>query len=203
MKTYTVRRNHAPTLDWSQAVPLTDFHLPWDDELPAPTEFRALWDDLDLHFRFAVTDHDLVLSSAATLKERVLDSDRVEIFFTPALSLQPYFGFEMSPQAEALIYSGRHYRQIDWSWTCPSLRLSAEISLPHYTVTGSLPLAALREMGVLKPDSREMLAGVFRADFSSKPDGSLKRRWMPWVIPESEKPDFHIPSAFGRWVLED
>jgi len=203
MKSYPVHRSHSPQPDWSRAHVLTDFCLPWDHKPPALTEFRALWDEAALHFRFDVVDHDLVLGDATTLKERVLDSDRVEIFFTSDLSLTPYYGFEMSPSGEALIYRAKHYREIDWEWTCPTLHLTASINESRYSVEGTLPLETLRALDVLKPNSREIFAGVFRADFALQTDGTLKRRWMPWVNPQTEKPDFHVPSAFGLWKLMD
>jgi hypothetical protein len=135
MKHYPIHRTSGPTLDWSRAVCLTDFSLPWNVDLhPAATEFRALWDEEALHFCFDCIDHDLVLDDSATLKERVLDSDRVEIFFTTDLALAPYYGFEMSPRAEALIYKARHYREIDFDWTCPTLKLAAEIQGEHSVV---------------------------------------------------------------------
>ncbi len=204
MKRYSIRRTSGPTLDWSHAASLTDFSLPWNADLqPAFTEFRALWDDDSLHFRFDCIDRDLVLDGSATLKERVLDSDRVEIFFTTDLSLAPYYGFEMSPRAEALIYKARHYREIDFDWTCPTLKLAAEIRGERYTVSGSLPLSTLREMGVLQNDAHQLFAGVFRADFYREADGSLRRLWMPWVDPRTERPDFHVPSSFGVFDLVD
>jgi hypothetical protein len=204
MKHYPIHRTSGPTLDWSRAVCLTDFSLPWNVDLhPAATEFRALWDEEALHFCFDCIDHDLVLDDSATLKERVLDSDRVEIFFTTDLALAPYYGFEMSPRAEALIYKARHYREIDFDWTCPTLKLAAEIQGEHYTVSGSLPWSTLQEMGVIQKDARQLFAGVYRADFSREADGSLRRLWMPWVDPQTERPDFHVPGSFGVFELMD
>jgi hypothetical protein len=204
MKRYSIRRTSGPTLDWSHAALLTDFTLPWNaDVTPAATEFRALWDDESLHFRFDCIDHDLVLDDSDTMKERVLDSDRVEIFFTADLALAIYYGFEMSPRAEALIYKARHYREIDFDWSCPTLKLAAEVQGEHYTVSGSLPLSTLRDMGVMAKDARQLFAGVYRADFSREADGSLRRRWMPWVDPRTERPDFHVPGSFGIFQLVD
>ena len=77
--------------DWANARLLTDFSLPWENR-PAPrTEFRALWTQSRLHFAFAALDSPPVIGSGPTLKERVLESDRVEIFLAPDLSLAPYY----------------------------------------------------------------------------------------------------------------
>jgi hypothetical protein len=203
MKHYRVRRtsNSATTPDWTQAEVLTDFCFPWETREVPLTEFRALWDEEYLHFRFDCVDEDLVLGSGDTVKERVLGSDRVEIFLTPELTLSPYYCFEMTPRGEVLAYEARHYRQIQWEWTCPELELHASLDLPRYRVEGRLPLAKLRELAVLKPGAREFYAGVYRGEFRHGADGAVVTGWMPWVNPNTEKPDFHVPSSFGVFEL--
>ena len=79
----------------------------------------------------------------------------------------------------------------------------AQIEGNRYSVTGSLPLDTLRDLNVLKPDSREIIAGIYRAEFHRKPDGSIHSGWMPWVNPNTEKPDFHVPASFGVLQLVD
>ena len=198
---YQVHRIGHAGLDWNQAVHLTDFTFPWEST-PAPeTCFRAMWDDENLIFRFDCVDEDLVLGEGKNLKDRVLGSDRVEIFFAPDLSLDPYYAFEISPLGEILAYRARHYRQYDWEWTCPELEVKASIDGKNYQVQGALPMAVLRDLNILKPGATEFYAGVFRAEFSHKPDGSIHHGWMPWVNPKTERPDFHVPSAFGVFEL--
>lgn len=198
MKRYRVR--HTSTLDWSVAESLTDFSFPWEESAAPFTEFRALWDESHLHFRFDCHDDDLVLPDGADAKERVLGSDRVEIFLSPDLSLKPYFCLEMSPRGDVLDYEAIFYREMSWDWRCAGLSLSAEIMGNRYTVAGSIPLDTLRTLEVLKPNSREFYAGLYRAEFRHRPDGSVKSGWMPWVNPQTERPDFHVPASFG--ILE-
>jgi hypothetical protein len=162
------------------------------------TEFRAWHDEVRLFFRFDCVDEDLVLPEGETAKERALGADRVEIFFATDLSLQRYFGLEMSPRGDVADYAAKFYREIDWSWTCEGLELQPELREGGYTVSGSLPLELLRRLGVLR--GSEMFAGLYRAEFHHRPDGSVHSGWMPWVNPGTEKPDFHVPESFG--VLE-
>jgi len=197
MRHYHIHRTPRLTPDWALAEVLTDFSFPWEDRQAPATEFRALWDAETFFFRFDCVDHDFVLSAGETLKERVLGSDRVEIFITPDLSLKPYYCFEMSPRCEALAYRGNFHRQFDWQWTCPELALRASIAEQRYQVEGSLPLATLRALDVLKADTQEFYAGVFRGEFRHLEDGSVQPGWMPWCDPKTEKPDFHVPAAFG------
>ena len=194
MKRYLVQN----TARWSDAEQLMDFTFPWEDR-PAPkTEFRALHDGEMFRFCFECVDEDLVLPEGPTAKERALGADRVEIFFATDLSLQRYFGLEMSPLGDVADYAARFYREIDWSWSCEGLVLEPEIREGSYSVSGSIPLAFLRDLGVLR--GHEMFAGLYRAEFHHKPDGTVHSGWMPWVNPRTEKPDFHVPASFG--VLE-
>ena len=201
MKKYQVKRTEAAELDWSTAELLDDFSFPWQAG-PAPrTEFRALHDDEQLYFCFECIDDDLVLAEGESVRERVVGSDRVEIFFTPELSLNPYYCLEMAPRAEVLAYRCRLYRQFEWDWQCAGLVVGAKIDGRSYSVEGRLPLETLRALDVLKPGAREIYAGVYRGEFSHQPDGSVHFGWMPWVNPHTEKPDFHVPESFGRFVL--
>lgn len=200
MQRHPVHRDESPEPDWANARPLRAFAFPWEDR-PAPfTEFRALWNDTRLHFRFECEDADLVLADGATPAERALGSDRVEIFLTPDLSLRPYFCFEMDPRGNVLQYRASFHRQFDRDWSCPGLEIHTSLEAARYSVTGSLLMADLRAWQVLKPGSSEILAGIHRAEFSHRADGGIHPGWMTWAAPLSEKPDFHIPSAFG--ILE-
>lgn len=197
MKRHPVRHTLASPLDWSVAKPLTDFTFPWEERTAPFTEFRALWDETHLNFRFDCIDDDLVLPDGPTAKDRVLGSDRVEIFLAPDLSLKPYYCLEMSPRGDVLAYEANFYREMNWDWQCAGLQLNAHIEGNRYTVTGSLPLDTLRALKVLKPGSSEFFAGIYRAEFHHRPDGSIHSGWMPWVNPHTERPDFHVPASFG------
>lgn len=198
MKRYQVRHTLESGLHWPAADVLADFTFPWEQRDTPPTEFRALWDETRFHFRFDCMDDDLVLPDGPTEKERVLAADRVEIFFAPDLSLKPYYCLEMSPRGDVLAYEANFYREMNWDWQCEGLELTAHIEGNRYSVTGSIPLDTLRRLKVLR--SREMLAGIYRAEFHHRPDGTVHCGWLPWVNPQTEKPDFHIPASFG--ILE-
>lgn len=204
MKHYRVQRcpQHFHTNpDWSFAEVIREFTFPWEATTPPATEFRALHDDEHLHFRFDVADADLVLGSGETFKERVLGSDRVEIFLTPELSLTPYYCFEMEPRGEVAAYRGEHYRHFDWSWQATGFTFSGQILDNGYVVQGAFALESLRHMQVLRAGSRTLYAGVYRAEFSHLAEGGVHSGWMPWVNPQTERPDFHVPSSFGLFEL--
>ncbi len=125
----------------------------------------------------------------------------MEIFLTPELALDPYYGFEMSPHGDLLVYRARSYRQFDRDGRCEAFEFSGRVEERGYVVEGSITMEVLRALHVLKPDAREFLAGVYRAEFSHNADGSIHQGWMPWVNPHTERPDFHVPSSFGVFEL--
>jgi len=90
---------------------------------------------------------------------------------------------------------------MDWNWHCDTLKLNPIIDGNRYRVEGSLPLATLRELDVLKPGATEFFAAVYRAEFSHRPDGTVHQGWIAWVDPRSEIPDFHVPETFGIFEL--
>jgi hypothetical protein len=202
VKRYPVRATPS-NLDWSRAQLLTDFSLPWESTPTPSTEFRALWTETHLHFRFDCVDEDLVLGAGHTAKERVLGSDRVELFFTPDLELNPYFCLEMAPSGDVYGYRARTYRQFDDDFVWPGLTLASRVDGSRYEVLGRLPFDTLRALGVLQANSRELLVGVYRAEFWHEPTGGVHRDWMSWVDPRTQAPDFHVPSSFGLFELVD
>lgn len=199
-KKYHVRRT-AGELDWNRAELLTDFVFPWKEEEAPSTEFRALADDVNFYFRFEIEDRDIVLDSSEDPDEAVLGSDRAELFFSPTPDLsEPYYGMEMDPRGGVYDYKGKFHRHIDPSWKMPGLVLKGEVSGDSYVVSGSVPLEVLRDLNCLRGE--EMITGVYRAEFSHEPDGTVRQEWISWVNPEVEIPDFHVPSSFGRFLFE-
>jgi Carbohydrate family 9 binding domain-like len=198
------KRHRVPLLpserDWAKVQPLTDFTFPWEPTPPPSTELRAWHDGDEFHFRFDCEDHDLVLSESVTEKDRVLGSDRVELFFAPNLSLDRYFCLEMEPRGGVYQYRAKSYRKFDDDFSFAGLTLGGSIGESRYTVTGSVPLATLRALGVLK--HAELTIGAYRAEFSRLADGSVWRGWLTWVNPGTTKPDFHVPGSFGTFELE-
>ncbi len=201
MLRHPVRRCERNAPDWERAPVLRDFRFPWENR-PAPaTEFRALHDGECLYFRFDCVDTDLVLADGDA-RARVLGSDRVELFFAADLRLDPYHCFEMEPRGSVLAYRGRFHRQFDWDWQGPDLHLQTRLGRAEYRVQGRLPLAELRAWGVLRPGSGDLLTGVHRGEFCHGSDGTVQPGWMTWVDPQTERPDFHVPTAFGVLELE-
>lgn len=199
----------APVLDgtgadpaWQHAELLTDFRFPWEDR-PAPlTQFRALWDDDFVYFQFDVEDPDLVIHEDTTRDKSVLGSDRVELFISTNDTLNPYYSLEMDPRAWVFSSIGRYPRNIDPSWSWPGLETFASLTDAGYVLEGRIPMQSFADLGLWQDEAkRKLIVAVLRGEFDHLPDGGIKHGWISWIQPDSPKPDFHIPSAFGRWEL--
>ncbi len=192
-----------PLEAWLQAEVLSDFSFPWKQVKAPETLFRALWDDENFYFRYEVVDTDVVLGEGANSKEKVIGSDRVEIFFTTGDALNPYYGLEIDPRGEILPYEARYHRQFNWQWSCPGLKVWPKLTEAGYDLEGRIPLQTFRDLACwFEKDGQPFLkAGLFRAEFShGEGTGSVVEDWISWVDPKVEVADFHLPSVFG--VLE-
>ncbi|MCB0628902.1 MAG: carbohydrate-binding family 9-like protein [Saprospiraceae bacterium] len=186
---------------WEIAEVLTDFTYPWRKEKAPATEFRALWDGAWFYFRYRAAD-DTVISKQEGRGERdVVNSDRVEIFFKSDDRMDPYYSLEMDALGRVLDTEGRFYRKVDFNWNWPEghLKLIASIDDKGYWVEGAISLESLRQLGMYR-DDHLLRTGLYRGEYQYAADGEVLVKWISWVIPDSEKPDFHIPSSFG--ILE-
>ncbi|NOX99044.1 MAG: endoxylanase [Verrucomicrobia bacterium] len=195
-----------PSENWGQADKLSDFSFPWLAREEPSTIFRALWDDDLFYFRFEVTDPDVVLGAGENTMEKVIGSDRVEIFFTTGDKLNPYYGLEMDPRGEVLAYETRYPRQFNWEWTCPGLEVWPQLTEDGYDLEGVIPLETFRKLDCLHQQAGKpyLKAGLFRAEFShGVGDDAVIEDWISWIDPGGEVPDFHVPSAFGILSFEE
>ena len=198
MKIYEV--GFSEDLDIGRGLLLEDFSCPWKEGPIPSTQFRAVWNNEFLKFRFEVEDHDLVLAENADSGEAALGSDRVELFFASSSDLTtPYYGAEMDPRGNVYDYEGLYHRQINPSWSFETLAYSGAFHEGGYSVTGTISLAELEVLGCLR--EREMIAGVYRAEFSHGEGDNVINDWICWVDPKVEVPDFHVPSSFGKFKL--
>lgn len=188
---------------WAAARALDDFSFPWLDAVAPATRFRALWDSQYFYFFFEAADADIVLAQGADAKERVIGSDRVEIFFATGHDLQPYYGLEIDPRGEVLDYRGRYHRLIEWDWSCAGLEFQSRQNAQGYTVEGRIALTSLQQLDCLHEDEKGqyLIAGLFRAEFSHDDKQQTIQNWIAWVDPQVADPDFHVPSAFGHLRL--
>jgi len=189
---------------WKLANELSDFTYPWEIEQPPYTLFRALHNKDWLYCLYDVKDDNINVYVNTNDKFEVVHSDRVEIFFRKDERMSPYYGLELDPLARVLDYEAEYHRKfkVEWSWPAGQLIVKSHRRKDGYTVEIAISKKSLSQLGILKGNTIE--AGLFRGnclEVSLKDDSKIK--WISWIKPASETPDFHIPSAFGVLVLED
>lgn len=186
---------------WKNASVLSDFRYPWQKESAPATTFRALHNDTWFYGLFDVRDEFVYVHRKTNHKSEVASSSRAEIFFRIDEKLNPYYCLEMDPIGRVLDYKATHYRKFDISWSWPEghLIIRTEKKKDGYTVEFAISKASLKELGLLKGNKLE--AGLFRGDSFPKNEGEPDFKWISWMQPQSETPDFHIPSSFGILML--
>jgi len=191
------------SLDWKEASVLTDFGYPWSVQPPPVMSFRALWDDVHFYFRFDVETTNALSYVRNNHKMEVVDSDRVEIFFRRDAKLDTYYCLELDSLGRILDYKATFYRKFDYIWNWPGinqLQIQSKFTNSGYQVQGSITLASLSQLNLL--NNCELQAGLFRGECLKIRDPQSTFAWISWIKPESDRPDFHIPSVFGLIKLE-
>lgn len=210
-QTYTVKKIPAGVMQitgkgthtaWNKAHVLTDFSFPWESDKAPATSFSALWDGQWLYCLYRVPDDSVITLVKKNDKLEVGASDRVEIFMTPDSAMTPYYCLEMDATGRVLDYRAFYYRKMDYTWQWPQQQciIKTTASKEGYIVEIAISIQSLQNLGLLQ--NKRLRAGLFRAEGKSIQAGKASLRWISWVKPNSAKPDFHIPSAFGTLILE-
>ena len=187
---------------WSQAAFLSDFVYPWDSAAAPATSFAALWDGDWFYGLFRVQDDSVITLVKDNNKMEVGASDRVEIFLKKDDAMNPYYCLEMDADSRVLDYNAFYYRKMNYPWHWPNGQLIIKTSRIQkgYILEFAISIRSLKELGLLS-DGR-LQAGLFRAECVGFVNGRADLRWISWIRPRSDHPDFHIPSAFGTLILE-
>ena len=188
---------------WATANVLIDFTYPWESATAPATSFAALWDGEWLYCLYRVRDDSIIVYQNTNDKHEVGASDRVEIFLKSDDNMSPYYCLELDASGRVLDYSAAYYRKMyyDWQWPKEQLIVKASHTKGGYIVEAAISIQSLKALGLLK-DNR-LQAGLFRAERKGIINGKPDLRWISWINPKSEQPDFHIPAAFGILQLEE
>lgn len=187
---------------WARAELLSDFIYPWDSVAAPATSFAALCDGDWLYGLFRATDDSVITFVKDNNKMEVGASDRVEIFLKKDDSMNPYYCLEMDADGRVFDYDAFYYRKMNYPWHWPDGQLIIKTSRTQhgYILQFAISIQSLKDLGLLM-DGR-LQAGLFRAECKGFINGRADLRWISWIRPKTEHPDFHTPSAFGTLELE-
>lgn len=186
---------------WEQANCLTDFSSPWKKESISKIEFRAVWDFENLYFKFKVFDSDIYIDEKDDSVESIGNSDRVELFFRQNNSLDPYYCLEMDTSIRLMDFEARPGKvfDFDWKWPKEDIDLKESKDETSFTVEGRISVKSLNQLKLIHGNTID--TGVYRAKFSKGKNQNYEPTWISWVDPNTEEPNFHIASSFGRFIL--
>ncbi|MEN2402773.1 sugar-binding protein [Flavobacterium sp. MC2016-06] len=190
-------------ISWEKANCLTDFCSPWKTDSFSKIEFRALWDLQNLYFNFSVFDTDIYTDLKDDSFDSVCNSDRVELFFRKDEKLSPYYCLEMDTAERIMDFEAYPDWNFDFDWNWPKTDLKIKFSKDEasFTLQGKISIASLKALDLIHNNTIE--TGVYRAKFSKNSDSKYEPTWISWVNPETETPNFHIASSFGRFILRE
>lgn len=135
-------------------------------------------------------------------KKEVVHGDRVEMFLTADDRLNHYYCLEIDAKGRVFDYAAAFYRKFQelWQWPDEQLRVNSRQSSDGYSVLYSVSLSSLSQLDLL--NNNELRVGLYRGRCMEINFDHEQMQWASWVEPDSEKPDFHIPSSFGIFRLE-
>lgn len=185
---------------WSEARPVQLMHY-WSGELSPPerqARARAIWSQENLCIRFDCPQHEpLVLSSEPQTIQKTIDlweRDVCEIFIAPNINEpQRYFEFEAAPTGEWLdlkIHQMADNRETEWEYSS-GMTVAARVEDERVTIVMRIPFEAF---GRVPQTGERWRANLFRCIGAGN-----ERGYLAWQPTRTERPNFHVPRAFG-WL---
>jgi len=186
---------------WSKATSISNLSAPWNDNFKLQTQFKALHNEASIYFYFTVEDDDIYLEQSYPDEEsNAVRSDRVELFLRHPTKINPYYSFEMDAEGRIFDSEGIFGESIDESWDLNRDFITIETKRTEtgYVLEGTIAIIALKNLGLM--DTKDAIAiGIYRGNYHTD---SADVEWISWVKPDSEKPNFHIPSSFGTFIFD-
>ena len=188
---------------WNKAAILDNFVSPWNTDKKSEIIFKALWDRENLFFNFTVFDTEIHIEKKDDSVESIGNSDRVELFFRPDDSLNPYYCLEIDTCSRIMDFIAYPNSNFDFNWDWPqnNLKVKSSINADSFIVEGSISIKSLKRFNVINNNIIE--TGVFRAKYKKTQNKTFEPTWITWVNPNTETPNFHISSSFGRFILQE
>jgi hypothetical protein len=180
--------------DWDTTNAIQGLFDPWGNKSKDNTIFNYTITDNYFNFYFITEDSTSTVSPYLG-EDSVAEGDRVELFFSPTKKIHKYYCVEISPEGNVLDYSAEYYRNFNNEWDFETLLIAIKRCENNCIYEGMINMQELNALGFRD----KLYLGVFRADYQ----GDEKVNWYTNEIPNSKKPDFHIPSAFGKILLSE
>lgn len=182
---------------WARATPVewtTDYA---GKDSGIKTRARFVWGASALYVLFELSgwgDNTDTSKPIEVEREKLWAEDCVELFIDPTPdSPKSYYEIEVGPHGHFLdLGIGTGETKSDLAW---SSGLSVVTTRGPKSATLELVVTAKEIVGAFKPNA-ELPLGLFRME------GKDPRSYLAWRPPRTKKPNFHVPEAFGRLILD-
>jgi uncharacterized protein (DUF362 family) len=169
------------------------------DATDVRTKVRARWNERALYLRFDLENAGLNVDRGRPIdveREGLYNEDCVEFFLAPKpTEPNKYYEVELGPFGHffdlAVEKGTRLKSDIQWS---SGLTVKTRQDVPARTAIIEAKLTAKEIVSALQTDARLPL-GLFRME------GKAPRKYLAWSPARTEKPNFHLPHAFGTLQL--
>jgi len=211
---YDVRRASGPIVidgkldetSWQKASSVGDFHFNWwTSGEKEQTVAKLLWDEENLYVSYYCNDKHI----AADVTERhgpVSRDDAVEIFVSPNPEKpRNYYGFEMNVIGTMLNFLRADWYQGPFHWEPEGVRFRTSYhGMPvkrdspedtHWVLELAIPWKNFAKDAAHTPPQH---GDQWRLNLN-RAGGKTNAQYSTWSPVKTEKPNFHVPEAFG-WI---
>jgi alpha-galactosidase len=184
-----------PAAEWQTARPVV-FSADWQGQnadAARETRVRALWSRQTLYLRFECRYRELFVfedSDPNGRRDGLWDRDVAEAFLQPDPSRPPYYKeFEVSPNGMwvdlDIFPGGRSNLQ-------SGMRRSVVLDEASHVWQAELAIPMKALTAAFDPQA------TWRVNFYRVEGRQEPRHYLAWQPTHSERPNFHVPAAFGR-----
>jgi hypothetical protein len=189
---------------WAGAAPVGDFHFNWwKDGSKEQTVAKLLWDDENLYVGFYCHDKHI----SAEVVERhgpVSKDDSAELFVSPNVEkIRNYYGFEINAIGTMLNFLRADWYKGPFNWEPAGVRYRTSFhGLPvknessgdnHWILELAVPF---RNFEKDAPNTPPKDGDTWRLNLN-RAGGKTDAQYSTWSPVSTEKPNFHVPEAFG------
>jgi len=190
---------------WRHAPPAGDFHFNWwTAGEKEQTVAKILWDSKNLYVGYRCADKHI---AAEVLKRHgpVSLDDSVEIFISPnPAKPRNYYGFEMNVIGTMLNFIRADWYQGPFNSEPEGVRLAtshqstrAKMNSPqddYWILEIAIPFSNFEKDAAHTPPRD---GDVWRLNLN-RAGGKTNAQYSTWAPVKTEKPNFHVPEAFGE-----
>jgi uncharacterized protein (DUF362 family) len=184
---------------WGAATPVT-FETDWSGKKTGTvTRVRLAWSTSALYMLWELDGAGVFVDASRDPKierDKLYEEDCVELFLGPDdRDRTHYYEVEIGPLGHFLdLAVDRKAKRSDVGWSsAPEIATRVDRDAKHVTIEAALRAPEIVSM--LKPGARLPLA-LYRME------GKAPRLFLAFSPTRTNKPDFHVPEAFGNLVLE-